>query len=167
MGGEEDQHRRRRIIRGRIRILPTVLAVVLGTLLGAGIFVLNYAEGLAYLSSDPAACANCHIMQPQYDGWQKSPHHAVATCNDCHTPHSLVAKYLAKARNGWNHSRAFTLQNFEEPIRIKEANAEILNENCRECHEETVSEISGHYGDDSEMAPCVFCHRSVGHGPTR
>jgi len=167
MGGEEGQHRGPRLIRGRMRALPLVLSVVFGTLLGAGVFVLNYAEGLAYLSNDPAACVNCHIMQPQYDGWEKSPHHAVATCNDCHTPHSLVAKYLAKARNGWNHSKAFTLQNFEEPIRIKEANAEILNDNCRECHEETVSEISGHYGDDAEMAPCVFCHRSVGHGPTR
>jgi len=164
-GEEQDEvpgHGRR-----RLRALPVVLAIVCGTLLGAGVFVLNYAEGLAYLSNNPEACVKCHIMQPQYDGWEKSPHHDVATCNDCHTPHSLVAKYLSKARNGWNHSKAFTLQNFEEPIRIKESNAEILNENCRECHEETISEISGHYGDDAEMAPCVFCHRSVGHGPTR
>ena len=151
----------------RPRVLPVVLAVAFGMFLGSSLFVLSYAEGLAYLSNDPEACTNCHIMQPQYDGWEKSPHHAVATCNDCHTPHNLVQKYISKARNGWNHSTAFTFQNFEEPIRIKPGNLEILNENCRSCHEDLVNQITGHYGDEDEDLLCVNCHRSVGHGPTR
>lgn len=149
------------------RGLKITLAVVFGMLIGSSVMVANYAEGLAYLSNDPQACTKCHVMQPQYDGWLRSPHHAVATCNDCHTPHDIVGKYMAKARNGWNHSTAFTFQNFDEPIRIKPANAEILNHNCVSCHEDFVNNILGHPDDQDEELLCVNCHRSVGHGPTR
>ena len=145
------------------RVLPWILSVAVGMLLGSSLFVINYAKGLSYLSNDPGACTNCHVMQPYYDAWQRSPHAAVATCNDCHTPHDLIGKYVTKARNGWNHSVAFTLQNFDEPIQIKPFNAAILEENCRECHEELVNQITGHYGSEDEGPDCVRCHRSVGH----
>lgn len=148
------------------RALPWVLSVTLGMLLGSSLFVLSYAEGLSYFSNDPAACANCHVMQPLYDTWQRSPHVNVAGCNDCHTPHTLVRKYLSKARNGWNHSVAFTLQNFAEPIQIKPFNAVVLEENCRDCHEDLVNQITGHYGAD-EGPECVRCHRDVGHATAR
>jgi hypothetical protein len=29
-------------------------------------------------------CVNRHIMQPQYDSWQKASHHSITTCIDCH-----------------------------------------------------------------------------------
>lgn len=151
----------------RPRLLPLLLSVAAGMLIGSSLFVLNYAEGLAYLSNDPAACIKCHVMQPYYDGWQRSPHAVVATCNDCHTPHGLVSKYLAKARNGWNHSVAFTLQNFEEPIQIKPVNAAILEENCRTCHEDLVNQITGHFGSEDEGPDCVRCHKAVGHAQSR
>jgi len=51
----------------KLAILPSVVFAALGVLLGIGGTTFNYAEGLSYLSTDPAACANCHIMQPQYD----------------------------------------------------------------------------------------------------
>jgi cytochrome c nitrite reductase small subunit len=145
------------------RRLPLILSVLAGMLLGSSLFVLNYAEGLAYLSNDPEACTNCHIMQPQFDAWQRAPHAAVAVCNDCHTPHDLVGKYVTKARNGWNHSVAFTLQNFDEPIRIKSFNEAIVEENCRECHEALVNQITGHYGAEDQELDCVRCHRGGGH----
>jgi cytochrome c nitrite reductase small subunit len=156
-GGDGERVRRFR------RPLPMILSVVAGMLLGSTLFVLNYAEGLAYLSNDPEACTNCHIMQPQFDGWQRGPHAAVAVCNDCHTPHDIIGKYVTKARNGWNHSVAFTLQTFEEPIRIKSFNSAILEENCRECHEELVNQITGHFGAEDQELDCVRCHRDVGH----
>jgi len=151
----------------RRRVLPWILSVTLGMLLGSSLFVLSYAKGLSYFSNDPASCANCHIMQPLYDTWQRSPHAAVATCNDCHTPHEFVRKYISKARNGWNHSVAFTLQNFDEPIQIKPFNAVILEENCRTCHEDLVNQITGHYGSHDQEPDCVRCHRDVGHAFSR
>lgn len=146
-----------------------VLACVagVGVLAGAGLFTFQDARGLSYLSDDPAACANCHVMREVLDGWQKGPHHAVAVCNDCHTPHDFAGKYYVKARNGWHHSKAFTLQNFHEPIRITEANALVLQNNCVRCHAEVVAGIGAQANDPSDDVSCVRCHRSVGHGPSR
>src|SRR5512147_244022 len=87
-----------------------VLAVLAGLLAGTGSFTFRYAEGLSYLSNDPKACANCHVMNDQFDSWRKGPHHATAVCNDCHVPPQFPWKYVAKARNGYHHSMGITLQ---------------------------------------------------------
>src|SRR5262245_33187455 len=123
-----------RMVGNRVRVL--VLAGVVGALVGVGIFTFGYAEGLSYFSTDPRACKNCHIMNDEYASWTKGPHHAVAGCVDCHLPHSLIPKYVAKASNGYHHSKGFTLQDFHEPILIKKRNAEILQESCLRCHED-------------------------------
>jgi len=143
-------------------VLPVLSIAALGILLGLGLATFHYAEGLSYLSTDPKACANCHIMHPQYDGWQKASHHSQATCADCHLPAGFVMKYVAKSENGWNHSKAFTLQNFPEPIIITSKNATILHENCLRCHADLIDHLSTAF---VEGAPrCVRCHNAVGHG---
>jgi len=144
-----------------------VLCVLGGGALGTATYTANYAEGFSYLSSDPKACVNCHIMRDQYDGWQKASHHAVATCNDCHVPHEFVPKYLVKAENGFWHSKGFTLQDFHEPIQIRPVSSKILEVNCVRCHHEMVNDILGHGSTGSETATCVHCHSAVGHGPQR
>ena len=73
-----------------------IAVLVLGAALGLGSYTFAYARGWAYMTDDPRACANCHVMNEQYDGWIKSSHRSVAVCNDCHVPHSLVAKYATK-----------------------------------------------------------------------
>jgi len=143
-----------------------VLGTLAGVLLGVGGYTFFYAEGLSYMSSDPKACVNCHIMRPQYDSWQKSSHHAVAKCIDCHLPHDFIGKYIAKAENGWHHSKGFTMQDFHEPIMIKPKNAAILQANCLACHGDLVHElVSGVNGGPDEVQ-CVHCHAGVGHGET-
>ncbi|HEX9206756.1 MAG TPA: cytochrome c nitrite reductase small subunit [Steroidobacteraceae bacterium] len=144
----------------------TLLAVLAGLLLGIGLFTFHYAEGFSYLSSDPQACMNCHIMRPQYDSWLKSSHHAVAKCIDCHLPHDLIGKYVAKAENGYHHSRGFTLQDFHEPIMIKAKNAAILQSNCLACHADLVHDLVGGVNGSPDEVQCVHCHASVGHGET-
>lgn len=144
--------------------LAICLALLLGMLVGVGTFTFGYAHGLSYLSSDPQACANCHIMQDYYDTWQKSSHHHVAVCVDCHLPHDFVGKYVAKADNGFFHSLAFTLDNFHEPIRIKGRNRRITQANCVECHADTVHQMQPE-ATGGEMLMCIHCHADVGHGP--
>src|SRR4051794_2922993 len=90
--------------------LGLALAVLMGTCIGLGGYTFRYAEGLSYFSTDPKACVNCHVMRDEYESWARSSHHAAAGCVDCHLPHELVPKYLAKASNGWHHSKGFTLQ---------------------------------------------------------
>jgi cytochrome c nitrite reductase small subunit len=143
---------------------PVAIAVAVGVLVGLGGFTFHYAEGLSYFSTDPAACANCHIMRPQYDSWQKASHHGVASCVDCHLPQTFVAKYLAKASNGYHHSKGFTFQDFDEPIRIKPRNQLILQDNCVRCHEAMVHALLSASRTDRDEVECVHCHAAAGHG---
>ncbi len=147
----------------KIVMVEIFICLAIGIAGGIGLFTLNYAKGLSYLSNNPKACMNCHIMTEEYDSWTKSSHHQAATCNACHIPHDLPWKYLEKGRNGWNHSKAFTLQNFPEPIRISNRNLKILQANCIHCHEGMVSELVGHRGVNLSAMRCTDCHRSVGH----
>ncbi len=147
---------------GRGLIAASIAAV--GVAAGLGGFVFQYAGGTSYLSPDPRACANCHIMQPQYDSWQKASHHTTARCAECHLPHAFVPKYLAKAENGWNHSVAFTLQNFDEPIVIKGRNIRSLEDNCLRCHGDLTHPQRSVARRPDDVIPCVHCHASVGHG---
>jgi len=149
-----------------LNFLAIFLCGCIGIFIGLSSYTFYYAQGASYLSNDPKACANCHIMREQYDGWQKASHHAVATCNDCHIPQEFIPKYLTKLKNGFWHSKGFTLQDFDEPIRVLPKNRVILQKNCLHCHGELVSEIVTHPGNDKKMLDCIHCHSSVGHGPT-
>ena len=138
------------------------LGVSAGLAAGIGAYTFIYAHGASYLTEDPAACANCHIMQDHYDAWLKSSHHTVAVCNDCHTPADFFGKYLTKGLNGYHHSMAFTLQNFHEPIQITARNREITESACRKCHQDIVDAID-HGGGRREHLACIRCHAQVGH----
>jgi len=141
-----------------------ILGVSIGAAVGLGAYTFIYAKGGSYLTNNPASCANCHIMSEQYDGWLKSSHRAVATCNDCHTPASFLGKYATKASNGFWHSFYFTTGSFHEPIQIKKRNLEITEQACQKCHTEITQAIAGsHAAGGGESTSCVRCHRSVGH----
>jgi cytochrome c nitrite reductase small subunit len=138
------------------------LGLSIGILAGIGGFTFLYARGAAYLTNDPKACANCHVMQTQYDGWTKSSHRSVATCNDCHAPHNLAGKLAIKMENGFRHSVAFTTGRFHEPIQITKRDRRVAEESCRHCHRELV-ETMDHSGKGGVEVSCTRCHRSVGH----
>ena len=63
-----------------------LLGVIIGIAVGIGAYTFAYARGWSYLTDDPAACANCHVMREQFDGWLKSSHRAVATCKKATHP---------------------------------------------------------------------------------
>jgi len=138
------------------------LGVVAGLGFGIGSYTFVYAKGFSYITNDPGACANCHVMQEYLDGWAKSSHHAVAVCNDCHTPHTFFGKYYVKGMNGFHHSLAFTTGNFPDRIQIKPGNRAVAESSCRYCHAEMVQQIDSH-GHGPESLDCIWCHSSVGH----
>lgn len=146
----------------RAFVAQLALALLVGAGAGLGLFTVAYARGFSYLTDDPAACANCHVMRDHFDGWLKSSHRAAAVCNDCHTPHDFLRKYLTKARNGWHHARAFTTGDFPDPIRITGRNARVTEEACRYCHEPVVERMVGRV-DGTEFPSCIRCHAEVGH----
>ena len=146
-------------------IKGTILGAVLGIAIGGAGYTFIYAKGASYLTNDPAACANCHIMQDHYDAWLKSTHRSVATCNDCHTPAGLIPKYYTKADNGFFHSLAFTTGDFPDPLRIKPRNRKVTENACFKCHSDVVHDIIA-VDQGSGTMSCVRCHMDVGH-PTR
>jgi len=157
-------------------VLSLLASALVGVFAASGAYTFVSANGTSYLSDDPNVCVNCHIMQEQYDGWRHGSHHATATCNDCHLPHdNIVNKYFVKASNGYHHSKAFTLLDFAEPIRIKPGNAEVLENNCLRCHGELTNELTSHGTlgvptdptQKADLYGCVRCHQEVGHGPRR
>ena len=165
---------------GRVGLLPRhglLLAVLVGMLGGIGGHTFRYARGLSYLSDDPTACINCHIMNDAFDAWLNSSHQAVASCNDCHVTSGFPYNYISKAISGYDHSVGFTLQParpdepgqrpfFVEPIQIKARSQRIVEANCIRCHEDFVHEILG-VGQSMDSLNCVACHRSVGHAAQR
>jgi len=147
----------------RIATLALGVSCLFGMAAGLGTFTFVYAKGSSYLTNDPAACANCHVMNEQYSGWVKSSHRSVAVCNDCHTPHTFVGKYATKMRNGFWHSFYFTSGTFPEPIQITPPSRAIAEATCRDCHGEIVDAID-HGGDDQGgRSACIRCHSGVGH----
>ena len=147
----------------RLRV-AIVAAALLGVTLGIGTYTFVYAKGYSYLTNDPAACANCHVMSDHFAAWQRSSHRSVAVCNDCHTPAGLVPKYVTKAQNGFWHSFYFTFGGYPDPLRITPRNHDIAELSCRKCHTEVTSSIDrAHSNIGQGSLSCTSCHNEVGH----
>lgn len=138
------------------------IVILLGVLSGLGLFTFGYGQGASYLSNDPNACVNCHVMDDYYDSWQNASHAHVAVCNDCHLSHHPVGKWVTKADNGFFHSLAFTTGDFHEPIQIKARNRRVTQKACLYCHLEVVHQMQP-LGPEGEPLLCVRCHSDVGH----
>lgn len=154
-------------------VLTSVLFVV-----AAALFVnlVQASKATSYLSSDPKACINCHVMNAHYASWQHSAHARVATCVDCHLPvGGGLDKYLAKARDGWNHTVAFTFKDVGPNLHISPHGAKRVQQNCIRCHDTLTAnlqankkrnaQIAGH--DGSGQDNCWACHDEVPHGSSR
>lgn len=149
-------------VRG-LQVSAIVAALLLGIGAGVGGYTFVYARGYAYLLNDPAACANCHVMQEQLDAWRHGSHRSVATCNDCHTPHDVIGKYATKVRNGFWHSFYFTSGAFHEPIHILPRDRAITEAACLHCHEPLVSDMATPSHNAADKLSCIRCHSGVGH----
>lgn len=160
-----------------VSIAILILIISFGVVIGHGIFTFAYAKGYSYLSDDPAACKNCHVMNQVYESWQRGGHQNAATCNDCHVPHSFVAKWLMKAESGFHHGYAFTFKDNSVAFSATDKTKKIVQENCIQCHKDMASNAIctgvARVGENGkvitpakhdESLSCVSCHRQAGHG---
>ncbi|BDD00306.1 cytochrome c nitrite reductase small subunit [Persicobacter psychrovividus] len=146
------------------------VTILLGVFFGLATYTVYVSKAWVYLSDDPAACVNCHIMAPQYATWQHSAHREQATCNDCHVPHdSALRKYYFKAMDGLRHATMFTLRMEPQVIKIHEAGAGVVQENCQRCHDHLTEtnknlQVSYQEAEHGKGKLCWDCHREVPHG---
>jgi cytochrome c nitrite reductase small subunit len=148
--------------------LPVMAA--LSVFLGISLFTLWLSKAHSYISDDPKACINCHIMAPQYATWSHSSHREVTHCNDCHVPqNNFFNKYYFKAKDGLRHATIFTLRNEPQVIFIKDEGAEAVHNNCIRCHYDQLVDpklnvmVDNHREKMTERK-CLECHREVPHG---
>jgi cytochrome c nitrite reductase small subunit len=146
-------------------LLYFAVSILLGATAGVGTFTFGYAQGGAYFTNDPAACANCHVMREHLDAWVKSPHGRISGCNECHSPHDLLGKYFCKGRNGLFHSWAFTTGRFPDEIQMHDYNRGVVEANCRRCHTDITHQIDPLPTASGQTQPmsCLHCHATVGH----
>ena len=141
--------------------------LMLGIMAGTGLFVLHISRAASYLSDAPETCTNCHVMATQYVTWQHSSHARVATCNDCHVPHtSLPAHWGFKAKDGLWHSTVFTMRWEPQVIRLSKGAIPVVEENCRRCHAQVIENVSLAVHQPGDLR-CWDCHREVPHGTVR
>ena len=150
-----------------------IVIVLLGAIVGLGIYIAKLANVTSYLTDDPRACINCHVMTPQYITWNHSSHREVATCNDCHVPQDNIFKqYAFKAKDGLYHAAMYTLRAEPEAIVMHQAGQEAVQNNCIRCHVDQVTDAkmqswtATHTSDRMERT-CWECHRETPHGRVR
>jgi cytochrome c nitrite reductase small subunit len=148
--------------------MPVV--ILMGAIVGLGIYAAYSSRALSYLSDSPETCVNCHIMAPQYATWTHSSHREVATCNDCHMPQDNIFRtYYFKAMDGARHATMFTLRLEPQNIFIHQAGINVVQENCVRCHSTLITDSklltqteSFHHKFEDRL--CWDCHREVPHG---
>lgn len=147
-----------------------VVAVALGAIVGLGLYIINVANVGSYLTDDPRACINCHVMTTEYITWNHSSHREVASCNDCHVPHENIAKkYFFKAKDGLYHATIYTLRKEPQSIVMHEPGQEVVQNNCIRCHSDQVTDSKrGSFIEDHLHSrldrQCWECHRETPHG---
>lgn len=148
--------------------IPVILMT--STFCGIGLLILHVSNATSYLSDDPKACINCHIMTPQYATWKHGSHGRITTCNDCHVPHdNIFRKYYFKAQDGMRHSFLFTFHLEPQVIRVHEAGTKVIMENCQRCHQPLLQESTLGKTRPTDILHgngklCWECHRETPHG---
>lgn len=130
--------------------------IFLGGLLAGVVLVAGLAWGMRVTDSRPF-CASCHVMQEAAVTHKMSTHASLA-CNECHSPHNLLAKLPFKAREGLRDVIA-NAQGKDAPLLPGLATRDVINENCKSCHSATNSNVAS-----MDAKPyCTDCHRNVAH----
>ncbi|MEJ5287461.1 MAG: Cytochrome c nitrite reductase, small subunit NrfH [Candidatus Kapaibacterium sp.] len=150
--------------------MKVYFSILGGIFVGLSLFGIYVSNVTSYLSDDPKACVNCHVMTPFFATWSHSSHRERATCNDCHVPHDNKIRSLwFKMNDGIRHSTIFTLGTYPQVIRIRKAGTNVVQENCVRCHSHQISAL-GFISENDKIHSnissrlCWDCHREVPHG---
>jgi cytochrome c nitrite reductase small subunit len=142
----------------RLAGLPKPLQVgiygLAGAAVGLALVLVRIANATSYLSDDPQACINCHVMTDAHASWQRGSHGRVAVCIDCHVPHSSIfAKYAYKGQDGLKHSYVFTMRQEPQVLELSARAQPVVQANCVRCHSHQVMMIEATWRGHLALAP--------------
>ncbi len=120
-------------------------------------FLLLGPPKLLAKSESPDFCAQCHVMESEYEAWMHSGAHRRKKCVECHLPNeNKPIHYVWKSIDGLKDVVFFYSGRVPEQIKITAHGTEVLQANCIRCHQETVEFIN-------HERKCWECHRSIAH----
>lgn len=155
-------------------------------LLGVGFFFAIGSSAVLETTNTTEFCTSCHSMQWVQEEWMESVHYKNASgvragCPDCHVPHALGPKLLAKAlaaKDVWGEINGTidTEEKFEQhrwtmANRVWAKMEATDSRECRSCHEfesmalreqEKISRKK-HKKAQAAGKTCIDCHRGVAH----
>jgi len=144
--------------------MRVVVFVLVGVAVGMAVLIARISNAASYLSDAPETCMNCHVMTDAYATWQRGSHGLVATCVDCHVPHTnIVAKMVFKGIDGLKHSYVFTMRTEPQVLRLSERAVPVVQGNCLRCHGDMFAMIRL---ASSSQRTCWDCHDNI-HGSVR
>ena len=147
--------------------------IIIGIIIGFGIFTFHISKAASYLNEKPETCINCHVMNSLYASWSHSSHRERTNCVDCHMPHdNIVNKYWVKSRDGMKDVYKFTFRMERDVPRATDESRKIIQENCVRCHKsmiKSVNPIMTGIMMDTEWngTQCWDCHRQIPHTRVR
>jgi nitrate/TMAO reductase-like tetraheme cytochrome c subunit len=108
-----------------------ILFVAVVTVASVAFFALAGHATLSRMES-PQFCGSCHVMQPEWDAYNRSAHSNVA-CVDCHV--SPTAAGLLKSKwNGVHQLVGVVTARYPRPIVAEGDDLPLAAETCETCH---------------------------------
>jgi cytochrome c nitrite reductase small subunit len=129
--------------------------VVLAALVAA--YLMVGPPQLLARSESPQFCAGCHVMEAEFEAWSHAGAHRRKLCVECHLPNeNRTAHYVWKSIDGMKDVGFFFSGLVPERIMLTDHGAEVVQQNCIRCHEQTVMMIGMERN-------CWSCHRRIAH----
>ncbi|WP_419168493.1 cytochrome c nitrite reductase small subunit [Halobacteriovorax sp.] len=153
-----------------MKLASFIMLALVGAIIGLGTYTVKESNALSYMSDDPKACLNCHVMNTAYNSWKKDAHSRFTNCNSCHVPHeNLLKTYGFKAMDGLKHSYVFTTRTEPQALRLSKGGQAVVQRNCIGCHGDylmghagiNLSVVDGQKNGDQK---CWDCHQTTPHG---
>ena len=162
-----------------------VLAII-----GVGFFFAIGSSTVLDATNTTEFCTSCHSMQWVEEEWMESVHYQNASgvragCPDCHVPHSLGPKLVAKvlaAKDVWGEingtidtKEKFEAHRWTMANRVWSRMEATDSRECRSCHEFESMDLSEqekisrkkHKKAQAEGKTCIECHKGVAHKKPR
>nr|WP_299073001.1 cytochrome c nitrite reductase small subunit [uncultured Allomuricauda sp.] len=160
----------KKILPGKNSKWRVTATVLIGSIIGLGLFLMKEGEVVSYMSDNPQACVNCHVMTPVYNSWMHSSHREWVSCNGCHVPQdNMLNAYYFKAMDGLYHASIFTARAEPEVIFMREGSQKVVQNNCIRCHVQQVTQTKyngfiENHEQNRTSRQCWSCHKEVPHG---
>jgi cytochrome c-type protein NapC len=176
-------------LRERLGRTPPLKLAVVAVLIGllVGVLGLGGATAVLAVTNTETFCIGCHEMKDNVYAEFKGTIHdsnrsgVRATCPDCHVPHEIVPKLVAKTKASmevWGHliGRIDTKEKFEQHRYQMASNVwrsmkASDSRECRNCHSregmskdlQSEKAQARHAKGFSEGKTCIDCHFGIAH----